>query len=830
MRRVLSLLAALAAPPAAASPWAAAERIEAGDALGALAALDGQRGPGARYLSGRANEILEEAADAARDYAAALPHLRALADEIGTRLGEMLLAAGRPAAAERAFAAVLRRTRDRPSPWRGPALAGALRARARRSGCAGAERALVKLAAEHKVTIPPKAHLALARCHAERGNLVEAARRFDLLAALRPKSAAAAHARAALADLAARGIKPPPHPFDDALRAARALRRAGRLEEAQARLLALRPKSEAQAHALRAEQAELRHAQGDHRGAAGAWRALFEERRRDPWAVGYLRLAARCHLELDDLRSAARAYLAADEATPAPLRSGRDLWLAASALARSGDAEGAADTFLRLARRERRRRDAPRAWLRAIEVLIEHGKFARAADLARRFPRAWRRRSAAWRARWLEAWAAFRGGDIDTAAKRLAAIASARRAPPPDRLRARYWIARVAEAKDRHAAVRAYEALAREEPLSFYADLAAARLRALISAGGRNGPNGPPPAAARPPAPAPPPPAAARPPAPAPPPSPPGPAPRPRAPDRDVVETVGRLARKLGEDLPEIPRALALYRVGLLAEARDALARAQETVERARWRPPYRRAFSAARAAPGKTGPRARREQRLRGVDRAALGLALARVFERLGDASRADENRRRFGRVQEGRRARRQGPFPRPYEDLVRTHAAAQGLEPGLLWAIIRQESAFQTDALSRAGARGLMQIMPRTARRIAARLEEPHRETLLDDPAHSLRYGAWYLRQLLDKYRWQVPLAVAAYNAGPRNVSRWLDARGVLPLDAFLEEIPFVETRRYVRKVISAARAYAQALGRSGNVYAAAALDPRYGDNINF
>jgi soluble lytic murein transglycosylase len=125
----------------------------------------------------------------------------------------------------------------------------------------------------------------------------------------------------------------------------------------------------------------------------------------------------------------------------------------------------------------------------------------------------------------------------------------------------------------------------------------------------------------------------------------------------------------------------------------------------------------------------------------------------------------------------------------------------------------------------------MPRTARNIARRLGEaqvPLR--LLDDPALSVRFGAWYLRQLLDKYKGQLPLAIAAYNAGPKNVSRWLDARGTLPLDAFLEEIPFAETRRYVRKVMTSLRTYAGASAAPSEPFARASIDPRYGDNINF
>jgi soluble lytic murein transglycosylase len=640
-------------------------RVEAGDPLGALAVLDGIRGRAASYLSGRANEILGDYAAAASDYARALPFL---AEEVGVRLGEVLLETGRLPAARRAFARVLRDVRERPSRFRARALLGIVRSQARAGRCTAAERDLWALSKEHGTNIQDRALLAVARCLERKGALEAAAALYDRVAGFHPRGEPADQARRALATLARQDVRPPVPSAEEAVRAARRLRRANRLEEARARLDAIRDPGP-QERLVRFERAEILHAAGDHRGAIPAFRTLFRERPREPGASGYLRLAARCHAEIGEHRQAGEAWLQADAATPPAWRNGRDLWLAGTAFDRAAEPERSADAFLRFAKRERRSRHAPRAWVRAAEVLIAHGRFSRSARVAAELPRFFGGR-AAWRARWLAAWARFRGGDLPGARAALAAIAAARRAPGLDALRARYWAARVAEASDARAAVSAYEALRREEPTSFYADLAEARLRALGIAVQRA--TAAPLARAR---------AASLPASPAP----------PRAP----------ILRELARDLPDLARAMTLLRLGLRGEAQEALVAAQDEVERARRRPANPRAFRPAAAAPAPSGWRAERRARLARIDRAALGLALVPLLEKAGARGRALENRRRFGRALEGRRAGRQGAFPRVYEDLVGAAAARHGLEPALLFAVIRQESAsaptrFRTRALA--------------------------------------------------------------------------------------------------------------------------------------
>jgi soluble lytic murein transglycosylase len=123
-----------------------------------------------------------------------------------------------------------------------------------------------------------------------------------------------------------------------------------------------------------------------------------------------------------------------------------------------------------------------------------------------------------------------------------------------------------------------------------------------------------------------------------------------------------------------------------------------------------------------------------------------------------------------------------------VRGHAAHYRLNPALLAAVIEEESKFRANARSSTGAVGLMQLQPTTAEGIALRTGGT-RFVLSDlyNPEINVRYGAWYLRHLLDKYR-DERTALAAYNAGQENVDRWL-ARG--------EDIRFPETRAYVARV---------------------------------
>lgn len=148
---------------------------------------------------------------------------------------------------------------------------------------------------------------------------------------------------------------------------------------------------------------------------------------------------------------------------------------------------------------------------------------------------------------------------------------------------------------------------------------------------------------------------------------------------------------------------------------------------------------------------------------------------------------------------------FPRPHKGHVRRSEADAKLPPDLLWAVMKQESAFDPEAVSPARAVGLLQLLPETARAVAKQAKLEHDDARLTVPEHNIALGALYLRELLDELGGSVPLAVAAYNAGPEAIQRWLGKSKGETLDVFVEAIPFIETRGYVVRVMGNLARYA-------------------------
>lgn len=136
---------------------------------------------------------------------------------------------------------------------------------------------------------------------------------------------------------------------------------------------------------------------------------------------------------------------------------------------------------------------------------------------------------------------------------------------------------------------------------------------------------------------------------------------------------------------------------------------------------------------------------------------------------------------------------FPLGYEKTVAAAASENGLHASLIWSVIRQESAFNMQAVSRHGARGLMQLMPATA----AGLTDGKAD--LFDPAENIGLGARYLAKLVNRFNGNKAIAVAAYNAGPTRVAGWLDQTPFARADVWIEAIPTAETRRYVQHVMA-------------------------------
>ncbi|WP_394694509.1 lytic transglycosylase domain-containing protein [Hyphobacterium sp.] len=145
---------------------------------------------------------------------------------------------------------------------------------------------------------------------------------------------------------------------------------------------------------------------------------------------------------------------------------------------------------------------------------------------------------------------------------------------------------------------------------------------------------------------------------------------------------------------------------------------------------------------------------------------------------------------------------------------------EPGLIHSVIRQETEFDPRAISSAGARGMMQMMPAVARVTARRVGLPYRyESLTYDPEYNMRLGRYHLQEVIDEFDGSYILALAAYNAGGHRSRRWIEDYGdprtseIDPID-WLESIPFSETRNYVQRVMENLQVYRYRLGDGGPV----------------
>ncbi|MBO8163715.1 MAG: lytic transglycosylase domain-containing protein [Brevibacillus sp.] len=142
---------------------------------------------------------------------------------------------------------------------------------------------------------------------------------------------------------------------------------------------------------------------------------------------------------------------------------------------------------------------------------------------------------------------------------------------------------------------------------------------------------------------------------------------------------------------------------------------------------------------------------------------------------------------------------YPIKYKDEIKQAAERFQVDPILITAIIRTESAFHTDRVSPKGATGLMQLMPETADWVIEQAGfQPMAREYLDEPRVNIDIGAWYLRYLLNMFQENDVLAVAAYNAGPGKVSKWLEQRVWDGSPDTIKNIPYGETRHYVQRVL--------------------------------
>ena len=496
---------------------------------------------------------------------------------------------------------------------------------------------------------------------------------------------------------------------------------------------------------------------------------LRRRHRREPGRLRVLEMElARTHLRTGDNARALpllRSLLAARGPTaPRSLR-----WKLAGCLADLGKVDEGVRVLLDRAihetgrgrnKRQRVRTSRVDDAVRAVTLLTWHGRYRQALALVEKYPDQLARTTTQRRRR---TWLAYRTGKYDRAIAGFARLMKRGRVP---RTRALYWQARAHQRAGRAGKAEAlYRELQVKHPRTYYGILARSRMHEAGKVKLTGGTCKAPPGVA----------------------------------SRDAVSRqLAALSKSHGKLLPDLGRAQLLWRLGFSAEARRELRlMAAELLwiryrgRARRWiiRPSLERIW---RGAP----PRSRRmDRRARAIHeagqplRAAVGK-LARdagVFYlgwRLGSTRRDPAGYR----------------FPRAYQRLVVAETGKHHLDPNMLWAIMRTESAYRPDAVSPVDATGLMQIMPYTGRLISEAMKlRGHKHHLLFEPSHNLRMSGWYLRQVMDKFNDQLPLVAAAYNGGPHNVARWLKRRGNgMMMDEFIEEITFRQSRMYAKKVI--------------------------------
>jgi soluble lytic murein transglycosylase len=154
---------------------------------------------------------------------------------------------------------------------------------------------------------------------------------------------------------------------------------------------------------------------------------------------------------------------------------------------------------------------------------------------------------------------------------------------------------------------------------------------------------------------------------------------------------------------------------------------------------------------------------------------------------------------------------YPFPYQSLIFKYAAVYEQDPYLLAAIIKAESNFDSRAVSAKGARGLMQIMPETGEWVAGQLGyASFKKDQLFEPETNIKFGAWYLDDLDKEYDGSTILMLAAYNGGRGNVSDWIEGKDLSGSVSTIDQIPFPETKDYVKKVLSYHKKYIDLYGQ--------------------
>ncbi len=142
---------------------------------------------------------------------------------------------------------------------------------------------------------------------------------------------------------------------------------------------------------------------------------------------------------------------------------------------------------------------------------------------------------------------------------------------------------------------------------------------------------------------------------------------------------------------------------------------------------------------------------------------------------------------------------YPLAYRAFVEKYAPTGKNPPEYLYTIMLKESAYNPHDVSYADAIGLLQMIPPTSRKVAAHVGVPYTDDVLYDPEGNIRFGAWYIGHLLQKFKGQIAIGAGSYNAGPKAMMKWLDKNGTRPLDEFVELCPYTQTREYMKKALA-------------------------------
>ncbi len=435
----------------------------------------------------------------------------------------------------------------------------------------------------------------------------------------------------------------------------------------------------------------------------------------------------------------------------------RVLYVAAGSRALSGDREGAIALHRELAARFPEHPLADDALLAAADLLAGDGRLAEAREALAALVRDFPSGDMRDEARFRLAWLARQAGEPEAAIAAFAEIeATEQGVDPYEHARAAYWRARLLAGQG-DAGVAAARAVWAELVARYPADYYGLLARARLGGGREGGPG----------------------------------LPAPVGPEASLEPSwdPGPLAAN-----PHVLAGVLLLRMGLLEEAVAELGAADLS--------------------------------RLEGAGPEPL-LVLADLLDRAGDHRAAHQLLRTRARSALPRAPRAEDlrawriAYPPAFRDVVKRYAPPSGLPVDLLQALMREESALNPRALSPAGAVGLTQLMLPTARHLAAQagLPRPSRSDLMTAEVN-VRLGARYLGQLVRRFDGALVLALAAYNAGPTPVLRWLEERGDEDLDVFVEEIPYDETRGYVKRVLRSYAAYRLLYGVPGEAAAALPL----------